>query len=135
MEKSDIAHDVVFYLHDTTPHPETWKHEKDYIESLGIHMTEDGFIAAPLEKHVDITYRGTSTKLADAITNFRPKIYPKIPFESGIDNSEGWSKNDIYVEYYPVMLDKWSNKLKKLSTTNGMNFLLKLLHHVRENYP
>lgn len=125
-------YDVIFDLHDNTTHPDVWKYKESILkeDSLG-DRTEEGYIVSPLAAQIQM-FHCANPKMEGLLKSFRPKIYPKIPYE--IDTHGLLTDNTIGLEYYPARLDKWTGELHKLPVTKGLQFLTRLLYHVRDNY-
>lgn len=131
IKQTGKSYDVIFDLHDNTAHPDVWKYKKAEVEDIGGYKNEDGHIVSPLESQIDIYY-DKNPKLENLAKSFRPRIYPKIPFD--VEERTLFSNNTIALEYYPARLDKWTKEVHKLPVTKGLMFLKRLLYHVRDNY-
>ncbi|MFY9300174.1 MAG: hypothetical protein WAO91_03160 [Candidatus Nitrosotenuis sp.] len=131
IKQTGNPYDVIFDLHDNTKHPDVWKYKKAEVEEIGGYKNEDGHIVSPLESQIDICY-DVDQKLESLTKSFRPRIYPKIPFE--VYQRGMFSDNTIGLEYYPARLDKWTKEVHKLPVTKGLQFLTRLIYHVRDNY-
>lgn len=140
IKQTGKSYDVIFDLHDNTIHPEVWKYEKHIIndalsdtigEKIILDKTKEGYVVAPMDRHVDV-FHYDNPKLESLVKSFRPRIYPKIPYD--ISEYSMFSNNMITLEYYPARFDKWTKQVEKMSVSRGLKFLTRLLYHVRDNY-
>lgn len=132
IKQTGKSYDVIFDLHDNTTHPDIWKHkEAIFKEDNWGNKTEEGYVVSPLAEQIGM-FHYANPKLEILLKSFRPRIYPKIPYE--IDTRVLLTDNTIGLEYFPARFDKWTKQVEKMSISRGLKFLTRLLYHVRDNY-
>lgn len=131
IKQTGKSYDIIFDLHDNTPHPDEWKYKKPLVEEEGGYMNKDGYMVSPLAAQIYVFY-DVNRRLEQLTKSFRPKIYPKIPFE--VEQRRTLSHNTIGLEYLPARLDKWTKEVHKLPVTKGLQFLTRLIYHMKDNY-
>lgn len=132
--------EVLFDLHDDTPHPEVWKYKKnDSLVKEGAIRLIDGLLAVEGKNLIELSYHyyKVDSRIQKALEKFKPKSRPYIPY--GIESYQEIPderilpvKNKISVEFMPIRIDERSGKLNKLSIKRGFNFFLKLLYQIRD---
>lgn len=137
---------IVLDLHDNTTHPEVWPYQEEKGRRLKVaYKTDDGWIAAVEYSDIDIEISSDSSRLPmlrEITKDFRPRsrLEYEINFsdsrEFGFGGYPPFSETmDVSLEYYPLRILTWPNKIRRMSVERGLKFTLDLISHLRDNYP
>lgn len=135
---SGIPHDVVIDLHDNTPHPKYRELTDRFARREGVgFVTKDGYLARRQVSFFDADYstKEGCKKLDEAVSSFRPQPYVPTKIEkmpSGLP-SIPLADFEIGVEFHPVTIVGFKDRIKRVPVQAGSNVVIQLLEHLRRS--
>lgn len=136
---------IVLDLHDNTAHPDVWIYQAErFLRDKVAYKTKDGFIADAINPDIDIgVYSDTPrlTLLREMMKPFKPRT--RIDFQVDFDDTRTLECGgfpplsdvmEVSLEYYPVRIHKWPDKVKKMSAERALQFTVDLISFLRTNY-
>jgi len=133
--ESGLSPDIVFELHDNTPHPDAWAIKgNDLQRSLGAYRTKKGYLACPsTNSHIIVGYYSTVPSFDSRIVSFKlgelQVSHEIMEYRSLEEDLLG--KAEFQVEYYPVLFDEHSKKESTITYNKGVGFILELIDYLR----
>lgn len=134
--ESGLSPDIVFELHDNTPHPDAWAiNGNDLQRSLGAYRTRKGYLACPsTSPHIIVGYYSTVPSFDSRIVSFKPRelrVSHEIQKYRSLEE-DLLGKAEFPVEYYPVLFDEYSKRESKITYNQGVRFLLELIDYLQD---
>lgn len=141
IKSTGITSGLVIDLHDNTTHPDVLPYaEERYRRYKTARKMPDGSLVARVDHQIYTTFYSDSSRLQLlelVMDPFKPPT--RVKFRMEFYDPSKWKdvfESDIKVvlEYYPVRIKEWPDKLERMSIEKGLAFTVDLISFLRENY-
>lgn len=145
ISESGFSPDIVLDLHDNTTHPEVWPYQEVRCQrSRTGYRTDGGLIATDVDYDISVGISSDSSRsfmLKEITEDFRPRsrleyeIYFADTRKFGFGGYPPFSEMmDVSLEYYPLRILAWPDRVRKMSVQRGLKFTIDLISFLRDNF-